>query len=138
MKGPWGELWPEALDASEGQCEGCLGLEPPTPDDPEAKPHAHGHLGPSRAPAVKQKVRARVCTGHGTSLFLPLSFFFLRHQRFFLGHLYFCLTDFVRGSEMKPSIISHVLREIHVTDIWNLGFQIATWMKVCNLNEVSQ
>ena len=65
-------------------------------------------------------------------------FFFLRHQRFFLGHLYFCLTDFVRGSEMKPSIISHVLREIHVTDIWNLGFQIATWMKVCNLNEVSQ
>ena len=65
-------------------------------------------------------------------------FFFLRHQRFFLGHLYFCLTDFVRGSEMKPSIISHVLREIHVTDIWNLGFQIATWMKVGNLNEVSQ
>ena len=76
MKGPWGKLWPEALGASEGQREGCLGLEPPTPEDPEAKPHARGHLGPSRAPAVKQKARARVCTGHRTSLFLSLSLLF--------------------------------------------------------------
>ena len=74
MEGSRGQLWPEVLDASKGQCEGCLDLEPPTPDDPKVKPHARGHLGPSRAPDVKQKAWTRVCTGHGTSLFLSLFF----------------------------------------------------------------
>lgn len=40
----------EALDAGEGQCEGCLDLKQPTPGDPEVKPRAHRHLGPSGAP----------------------------------------------------------------------------------------
>ena len=40
MEGSWGQLWPEVLDASKGQCEGCLDLEPPTPDDPKVKPGA--------------------------------------------------------------------------------------------------
>lgn len=98
-----------------------------------------GETSCTRAPGTQQSASCEA-EGEGKGVYgsldilVPFSLsFILRHQRFFLGHLYFCLTDFIKGSEMKPAIISHVLGEIYVTDIWNLGFHV-----VCNLNEVSQ
>ena len=70
-----------------------------------------GETSCTRAPGTQQSPRFEaegVDKGvyRSWDILVPFSFFFLRHQHFLLGHLYFCLTDFVRGSEMKPSIIS--------------------------------
>lgn len=55
----------EALDAGEGQCEGCLDLKQPTPGDPEVKPRAHRSTEPQTWSGSEG-----VCAGLGTFLFL--------------------------------------------------------------------